>query len=169
MSHKLGFLFEYVNHDGSFLFLTRRVAYSLLGLIAAASEGKRAPYRRRWENYVAVTFAIIHLTCLKSRLCGQARGLGLPGRLTSGKTVKFRAFLQPQGASLFALWVVCSHYPRGVQRESSALALLTQPYCFFILNKVYMRVSRGPWLTQRGQGPTAWYYSTIKGQLYFAF
>lgn len=146
----MGLLFEYVNRDGSFLFDQKDGLFSL-GLITVASEGERASYRRRWggRNYVAVTFASSPGSVL------QARGLGLPGGLTSGKTVKFRGLSVDTGASLPPVGCL-GHYPKGPQREKFSPCSAHPVFLpFFNLNKVSMRISSGPWLTQRGQGPTA--------------
>ena len=73
-----------------------------------------------------------------------------------GRQSSSGAFLQPQGL-LFRPVGCLVHYPRGC-REIKFSPCSAHPVLlpFFILNKVYMRVSSGPWLTQRGQGPTVW-------------
>lgn len=112
--------------------LTRKGGLFSLGLIAAASEGKKGSLQKTVgrRNYVAVTFAIIHLTCLKSRLCSpRLEGWDSHERLTSGKTVKFRGLSAATGASLSPCGLFGALSTGGAERESSALALLTQPYC----------------------------------------
>lgn len=139
--------------------LTRRMASSLSRVNYSGLWGERA-YRRRGEKAQCGCDICHHLigSPWSPGSVFQAGGLGLPGRLTSGKTLKFMGLSSDTGASLQCYECSVS-YPKGVQRGwSSDLALLIEPHCHSLIwtKALHGLAGRGPWLTQRGQGPTAW-------------